>query len=93
MNTPVINDVVAHLRAALEQDDLALATNIIEALRSPDQASLFARLDDNQQLVLLPQLDPADSADILEELEDEEAAELVAMSCKRWWHSQSLSRS
>lgn len=78
MNTPALNDVVAHLRIALERDDLTMAANIIEALRSPDQASLFSKLDDNDQRALLPRLDPADSADILEELEDEEAAELVS---------------
>lgn len=78
MNTPVLNSVVAQLRVALERDDLLLATNIIERLRSPDQASLFAELDDDDQLILLPQLNPADSADILEELEDEEAAALVS---------------
>ena len=78
MKAPVLNDVVAQLRSALEDDDLTLATHIIEALRSPDQADLFSKLDDDDQLTLLPQLNPADSADILEDLEDAEAAELVS---------------
>jgi len=77
MQTPVLDTVLAHLRAALKNDDLGEAAAIIEALRPPDQADLFAELDDEHQIALLPTLDPADSADILEELADEEAAELV----------------
>ncbi len=74
----VLDDVLARLRTALEQDDLAGATAIIEALRPADQAELFSELDDEDQATLLPQLNPADSADILEEMDEEEAAELVA---------------
>ena len=77
MQTPVLDTVLAHLRAALENDDLGEAAAIIESLRPPDQADLFAELDDEHQIALLPTLDPADSADILEELADEDAAELV----------------
>lgn len=78
METPTLDHVLTQLRAALERDDLAGATNIIQALRPPDQAELFAELDGETQVALLPELPPADSADILEELADEEAAELVA---------------
>ncbi|GAB4550552.1 MAG: magnesium transporter [Anaerolineae bacterium] len=78
MQTPVLDDVLMQLRAALERNDLSSAVAIIEALRPPDQADLFTELDDKDQVALLPQLNPADSADILEELDDEEAAELVA---------------
>lgn len=74
----VLDDVLARLRTALEHDDLAGATAIIEALRPADQAELFSELDDKEQVALLPQLNPADSADILEEMDEEEAAELVA---------------
>ena len=77
MQTPVLDTVLAHLRAALENDDLGKAAAIIEALRPRDQADLFAELDDEDQVALLPTLHPADSADILEELDDQEVAELV----------------
>ena len=77
MQTPVLDTVLAHLRAALENDDLGRAAAIIEALRPRDQADLFAELDDEDQVALLPTLHPADSADILEELDDQEVAELV----------------
>ncbi|MFQ5577966.1 MAG: magnesium transporter MgtE N-terminal domain-containing protein [Anaerolineae bacterium] len=77
MDTPILDDVLVQIRAALKNDDLTRAAAIIERLRPPDQASLFAELDDDDQIALLPKLAPADSADILEELEDEEAAELV----------------
>ena len=78
METLILDHVLIQLRAALERDDLTGATNIIQALRPPDQAELFAELDDAEQVALLPELPPASSADILEELADEEAAELVA---------------
>ncbi len=78
MEAFILNDVLARLRAALERDDVAGAAAIIAGLRPPDQADLFAELNDEAQVALLPKLDPADSADILEELDDEAAAELVA---------------
>jgi len=77
MNTFVLDDVLAQLRATLERDDVAGALAIIEALRPADQADLFAELDDEDQVALLPELNPADSADILEKLDDQEAAQLA----------------
>jgi Mg/Co/Ni transporter MgtE len=59
------------LQAALERDDLIGAANIIEALRPPDQADLFYELDEEDQVALLPKLNPAD---ILEEMDDEDIA-------------------
>lgn len=77
MEQPVLEDVLEEMRSALETDDLAGASSIIEALRPADQAELFADLDDEQQAVLLPQINPADAADIIEELYDEDAAEIA----------------
>ena len=78
METSLLDNVVAQVRAALERNDLGRAVAIIQALRPADQADLFADLNDEHQMALLPQLHPADSADILEELDEEEAAELVS---------------
>jgi len=78
MEIATLDYILAQLRAALERDDLAGAVATIQALRPPDQADLFAELDDEHQAALLPELNPAASADILEELDDQEAAELVA---------------
>jgi magnesium transporter len=78
MQTIYLDDVLARLRASLEQDDFAGAAAIIEELRPVDQADLFNELDEEDQVSLFSQLDPASSADLLEELEDEEAAELMA---------------
>ena len=72
-----LDNTLVQLRAALERDDLTGAVAIIQAMRPPDQADLFAELDDEDQAALLPELHPADSADILEELDEEDAAELV----------------
>jgi magnesium transporter len=78
MEAFALDDVLARLRAALERDDLPGAGEILAALRPPDQADLFAELADEEQVALLPQLNTADSADILEKLDDEVAAGLVA---------------
>jgi len=72
-----LENLLAQVRARLEQGDLSGAVMLIEALRPPDQADLFSALDEANQAALLPRLDPGDSADILEELEDEDAARLV----------------
>ena len=49
METPILNHVLVQLQAALERDDLTGAANIIEALRPPDQAELFAELDEEDR--------------------------------------------
>ncbi|MBN1994134.1 MAG: magnesium transporter [Anaerolineae bacterium] len=77
MEQLVLDDVLSQIRAALEGNDLATASSVIEALRPADQADIFADLDDDQQATLLHQINPADAADIIEELYDEEAAELA----------------
>ncbi len=77
MNAPILESVLAQIRAALEHNNLSKAAKIIEKLRPADQAELFAELDDDDQVALLKKLPLDDSADILEELEEEEAAELV----------------
>jgi magnesium transporter len=78
METPILDDILARLRDVLERDDIAAAVHIIEAMRPSDQADLFSELEDDDQIALLPELNPTDSADILEKLDDADAAELVA---------------
>ncbi|NLF77879.1 MAG: magnesium transporter [Chloroflexi bacterium] len=78
METPILDDIILRLRAALERDDLAGAASIIAGLRAPDQANVFADLRDEAQRALLPELTPETSADILEKLGEAEVAELVA---------------
>lgn len=77
-----VEDVLAVVRRALENDDISEAVAALEALRAPDKADIFSELENAQQTVLLPALHPDSSADILEELEDEEAARIVATLSK-----------
>lgn len=72
-----IDATLEQVRIRLEANDWAGAADILESLRSPDQADVFSELDPDQQEALLPQLELEDAADILEELEDEEAAEVA----------------
>jgi magnesium transporter len=69
--------VIEQIQVSLAENDLDTAIQLLEALRSPDQADVFNDLDDLEKIALLPHLNPSTSADILEELEDEEAAELM----------------
>ena len=71
-------ELLAQLQDALERDDFDSAIHLIEVLRGPDQAVLFAELDDDEQVELLPKLDLSDSADILEDMDDPETAKLAA---------------
>lgn len=73
-----LETVLKQLQKSLEQDKLDEAIQLIESLRSPDQAELFAELDDEDQANLLPRLDPSDSADILENLDDQDRADLAS---------------
>lgn len=77
MEQVILEDALAQMRAALESNDLATASSIIEALRPADQAEIFADLNDLEQARLLPRIDPADAADIIEELYDPKAAEVA----------------
>jgi magnesium transporter len=77
MEPRILDAVIDQIRHALEHDNLTSAVSIIESLRPPDQAEVFAGLDDADQIALLPELTPDDSADILERLDDEEVAELA----------------
>ncbi len=75
MDTLVLDDVLAQLRAARWCDDLPRAVAIVDALRGAAQLEVFTELDDETQVGLLPELNTADSAHILDK---EESAELVA---------------
>lgn len=78
MHTVNLEDVLDQLRASLERGDIDQAKQMLDSLRSPDQADLIEELDDEDVAALLPKLDPAKSADIIEDLEDADAAEVIA---------------
>jgi magnesium transporter len=79
MKEKTLTEVLAELRESLENDDLAGAIKLIEALRPADQADLVEELDTPDQVALLSSLSPTESADVLEEMEDENAAELAEL--------------
>lgn len=77
METTVVDDALAKISEYLQKNQVQAAISLLESLRPPDQADVFAELDGHHQAQLLPRLDVESSADILEEMEDEEAAELA----------------
>lgn len=78
MTLPDTQTILDRVQLALEKDNLNQAIQILQALKSADQAEVFEDLDDDDQVSLLPNLATEFSADILEYIEDEEAARLVA---------------
>jgi magnesium transporter len=79
MEQIALDKVLAELRVALEQDDLARAKAIIETLHPADQADLVAELTGPDQVNLLTRLQPSASADVMEEMDDEDAAALAEL--------------
>lgn len=77
MELPVLDTILSQLRYKLENDDLVGARMLLESLRSPDQANVIAELDEEEQIELIPQLDPTVSADIFEEMDEGDAADLA----------------
>ena len=69
--------VIDRIRAALAENRQADAVNIFKELHPADQAGIFNLLDENEQGVLLPLLDIPTTADLLEELEDDDVLEAV----------------
>ncbi|HRR25185.1 MAG TPA: magnesium transporter [Acidobacteriota bacterium] len=72
-----IDEILAQVRTALENNDLDHAVEILCQYRPPDQAEVFEELSEEERRKLLPNLSPELTADILEELDSEEAAELI----------------
>ncbi len=58
MKNFILNEVLAKLRFALENDDLIGAIRLIESLRPADQADLMEELEASEQVALFSQLDP-----------------------------------
>jgi magnesium transporter len=79
MEQIALDKVLAELRVALEEDDLARAKVIIETLHPADQADLVAELTGPDQVNLLTRLQPSASADVMEEMDDEDAAALAEL--------------
>ncbi|MFN2216842.1 MAG: magnesium transporter [Anaerolineales bacterium] len=78
MTFPETQTILAQVQQALEKDDLNKAIQVLQSLRTEDQAEVFEDLDDEDQASLLPGFSNEISADILEYIEDEDAARLVS---------------
>ena len=77
MSFPDTQTILSQVQQALEGDNLDQAIQILQSLRTADQAEVFDDLDAEDQASLLPNLGKNVSADILEYIEDEDAARLV----------------
>ncbi|MGI6208794.1 MAG: magnesium transporter [Anaerolineae bacterium] len=70
-------DTIEAIRAALEAGQVESALALLNQLRLPDRVDAFEELDDADQAILLPEMDPSSAADLLEEMEDIQAADLA----------------
>jgi Mg/Co/Ni transporter MgtE len=69
-----IDEVINKIRSEISQGNWDEAATLLETLRRSDQADVFSDLPSEQQQEVLPFLNPENSADIFEELEDEDGA-------------------
>jgi magnesium transporter len=69
--------VVNHIRDALEDGHFPEAIALLLKLHPADQAEVFNLLTDEEQDILLPGLDIPATADLLEEMEDDEVLDAV----------------
>jgi len=65
------------LRTALEREDFDAAAEILQSHRPQDRAGAISELKIKEQVALLSQLDETISADIIEDMDDTEAAVLI----------------
>ena len=72
-----LNVTLERIQSALEEQRLPEALAILLDLHPADQAELFTLLDENIQDYLLSQMDVPATADLLQEMEDEEVLEAV----------------
>lgn len=70
-----IDATLDKIRAALESTHVDEAIAALFRLRPADRAEAFADLPEDDQAALLPRLDISATADMLEELQDPEAAD------------------
>jgi len=77
MRLPHLKQILKQVQCALEKGDLNAAKTLIANCRSPDQADILSDLELGKQAALLPEFPPDLSANILEELEEHQTAELV----------------
>jgi magnesium transporter len=68
---------VDRIRTALQDGRFSDAVSILLELHPADQAEVFNLLTDSEQDILLPGLDASATADLLEEMEDDEVLDAV----------------
>lgn len=79
MHNETIDLILEEVRTALESEQFEIAIKALLRLRPADRADAFADLNDEIQQALLPRLDIETTADLLEELEDMEAADAAGI--------------
>ena len=77
MTNPMFDLLLAMLRTALEREDFDAAAEILQSHRPQDRAGAISELKIKEQVALLSQLDETISADIIEDMDDTEAAVLI----------------
>ena len=78
MNTTQFENVLRDVREALEQDDVQRARQLLEPLQLADRAETSGDLTLEEQTRVRPSLPAEAAADVLEYLDEDEAAQLAA---------------
>jgi magnesium transporter len=69
--------ILERIRSAIETRRISDAVSILLEIHPADQAEVFNRLNDEEQEVLLPLMDISSTADLLEEMEDQDVLDAV----------------
>lgn len=77
MDIESLEAVKTNIQSVLAEGRTFKAVSILLAMHPVDQAEVFNALEEDQQDALLPLMNIADTADLLEELEDEDVLEVV----------------
>ena len=77
MDEKKIDHTIEEIRIALKSGNFEQAINALVRLHPADRAEAFSDLDNKDQVALLPGMDIPVAADLLEELEDDEAADVA----------------
>ncbi len=77
MNQLIISKPVEKVRSLLQMDNQIELTNFLESLQASEVVYLMNKLDRKEQHKLLTVISPEDAADVIEELPDAQAADII----------------
>ncbi len=73
-----LNSTLDRVREALDRDNVAAAIHILEKLKQTDQVEVIDELDPEDSADIISELEPADQATLIKELDPEDSADIIS---------------